>query len=70
LVNFYRRMSLQEKEIIDFDDVFRDAKQKFFEVKPGLDISTAKELEFLMHKFKEMSQSSFKIGKKNVISED
>lgn len=48
-------MSLQEKELIDFDDVFRDAKSKFFEVKPNLEMNTAKELEFLMYKFKEMS---------------
>jgi len=55
LVNFYWRMSLQEKEIVDFDSVFKDAKSKFFEVKPGLEIDTAKELELLMHKFKELS---------------
>jgi len=53
-------MSLQEKEIIDFDDVFKDAKTKFFDVKPGLELNTAKELELLMHKFKEMSQATSK----------
>jgi len=43
--------------------VFRDAKAKFFDVKPNLELNTAKELELLMHKFKEMSQSTFKAGK-------
>lgn len=53
-------MSIQEKEIVDFDSVFKDAKSKFFEVKPGLEIDTAKELELLMHKFKELSQATSK----------
>ena len=63
-------MSLQEKEIIDFDDVFLEAKTKFFEVKPNLEINTAKELELLMFKFKEMSEVTTKNQKKPVFNED
>ena len=53
-------MSLQEKQTIDFDDVFRDAKSKFFDIKPGLEMNTEKELELLMHKFKQMSTGVLK----------
>jgi len=63
-------MSLQEKEIVDFDEVFKDAKSKFFEVKPGLEVDTAKELELLMHKFKELSQATTKAQSKPVFKEE
>ncbi len=43
---------------MNFDAVFKDAKAKFFEVKPGLELNTAKELDLLMNKFKEMSTGS------------
>lgn len=50
--------------------MFRDAKSKFFEVKPGLEVNTAKELELLMHKFKELSQATSKNQSKPVFNED
>lgn len=48
--------------------MFWDAKAKFFDVKPNLELDTAKELELLMHKFKEMSQTGFKANKTKVFN--
>ena len=49
--------------------MFRNAKERFFEVKPGLEMDTKKELEFLMHKFKQMSTGSVQ-ARKNVFRAD
>ena len=61
---------MQEQQTIDFDGVFLDAKRKFFEVKPGLEVSTQKQLELLMNKFKEMSSQPKSRQKRDVIKDE